>query len=535
MTFIPEVILTLIANFAIVFNAPTWRHAQTLLIGAILCPGKRTVTAALQVMGLAQEANFSKYHRVLNKSKWDSWLLVKILLGLLIPLVPKSCPILIAMDETLERRKGKMITSKGCYRDACRSSKSLVVRCFGLKWQCAALLIKLPWNDRYWAMPFMTVLCVAKTYDSKTNGYNIITMNKKSTKLAVAALGYYKKSLYYFDTATNTNVVLDEKLSRKLLKGIKANMAANKKLTIIKQNIQQLGKKDMSALTETCGIRKIPHRSSVDYALLMMVKISQHLKRPWIFIGDGGFASIKLGWACSRRDVTLISRLRKDAALYEPAPESASGKRGRKPQKGVKAKSLNELIQQSYLAWQEQEVTWYRGIKKTVALYSGTNLWYKAGNKPLPIRWVLVKDLESGNIESFFSTNQDLPPAQIVEYFVLRWNLETTFEEARAYLGVETQRQWSKNAINRTTPVLLGLYSLVCLIAYKLTASGQIPVLEVAWYGKNNQATFSDVMRFVKQAIRREKFINKSWINDDVVQIPLSEFEDLINHGLMAA
>jgi hypothetical protein len=159
----------------------------------------------------------------------------------------------------------------------------------------------------------------------------------------------------------------------------------------------------------------------------------------------------------------------------------------------------------------------------------------KSGNKPLPIRWVLVKDLESGNIESFFSTNQDLPPVQIVEYFVLRWNLETTFEEARAHLGVETQRQWSKNAINRTTPVLLGLYSLVCLIAYKLTASGQIPVLEAAWYGKNNQATFSDVMRFVKQAIRREKFINKSWINDDVVQIPLSEFEDLINHGLMAA
>jgi hypothetical protein len=529
------VILSLLANFALVFNAPTWRHAQTLVIGAILCPGKRTVTAALQVMGLAQETNFSKYHRVLNKSKWDSWLLVKILLGLLIRLVPRSCHILIAMDETIERRKGKKITSKGCYRDSCRSTKSLVVRCFGLKWQCAALLIKFPWNDRYWAMPFMTVLCIAKTYDSKIHGYNIIIMSNKSTKLAAATLGYYKNSLYYVDTSTNTNLALDEKLAPKLLKGIKTNITANKNLTIVKQNIQQLGKKDMSALTAICGIRKIPHRSSVDYALLMMVKISRHLKRPWIFVGDGGFASVNLGLACRRRKVSLISRLRKDAALYEPVSEIASGKRGRKPQKGARAKSLNELIKQSDLNWQEQEITWYRGIKKTVALYSGTNLWYTAGNKPLPIRWVLVKDLESGNIESFFSSNQDLLPAQIVEYFVLRWNLETTFEETRAHLGVETQRQWSKNAINRTTPVLLGLYSLVCLIAYKLASSSKIPVLNTAWYEKNNQATFSDVMRFVKQAIRRKKFINKSWIHDDMVQIPLSEFEDLINQGFMAA
>jgi len=115
MSFLPPIILSLLANFAGVFTSPTWRNAQTLLIGAILCTGKRTVTSALRVMGLADEVNFSKYHRVLNGSKWDSWQLVQILLGLLLPLIPKDWPILIAMDETIERRKGKEISIRSIW------------------------------------------------------------------------------------------------------------------------------------------------------------------------------------------------------------------------------------------------------------------------------------------------------------------------------------------------------------------------------------------------------------------------------------
>ena len=126
MSFLPPIILSLLANFAGVFTCPTWKNAQTLLIEAILCPCKRTVSSALRVMGLANATNFSKYHRVLNGSKWDSWQFVKISLGLLLPLIPKDWPILVAMDETVERRKGKRIVAKGCYRDSCRSTKSLI-------------------------------------------------------------------------------------------------------------------------------------------------------------------------------------------------------------------------------------------------------------------------------------------------------------------------------------------------------------------------------------------------------------------------
>ena len=166
MPFLPEVILSLFANFTHVFTVPTWKYAKTLLIGAILCNGKRTVSAALRAVGLSQEKRFERY-RVLSKAKWSAFSLSRILLGLLVELIPANVPLLIAVDETIERRSGKNITAKGCYRDACRSSHSLVIKCFGLKWLCAALIVKLQWSNRYWALPFMTVLCTSKKYDEQ--------------------------------------------------------------------------------------------------------------------------------------------------------------------------------------------------------------------------------------------------------------------------------------------------------------------------------------------------------------------------------
>lgn len=534
MSFLPPIILSLLANFAGVFTCPTWKNAQTLLIGAILCTGKRTVSSALRAMGLANETNFSKYHRVLNGSKWDSWQLVKILLGLLLPLIPENCPILIAMDETIERRKGKRIRAKGCYRDSCRSTRSLVIKCFGLKWQCAALIIKLPWSSRPWALPFMTVLCIAKTYDAPKGGYKVTAMTKKSSPLGSKSIGYYKNSFYYADI-NQVNVLLDDNLGQKLRKELLVTYKLSRKLTLIRQNIHKLCKKDMQLLTDCCGIRRIHHRSSVDYALLMMIKISRYLKRKWILVGDGGFASVKLGLACQKYNVALVSRLRTDAVLYDFVPEMAETKRGRKPQKGKKAKSLIELLADANLAWQEHEIDWYGGTKKNVKLFTGTNLWYKAGYKPLAIRWVLIQDPDTGKIEAFFSTDQTLSEIKIVEYFVLRWNIEVTFEEVRAHLGVETQRQWSDNAINQTTPVLMGLLSLVCIIGHNLADGFSIPTLTSAWYRKNDQVTFSDVLAYVKQAIIREKYLKMSSSNDEVVQIPWAKFKNLINQGLVAA
>ncbi len=143
--------------------------AQLLAIGAILCTGKRTITAILSVMGLREEKRFTNYHRVLNRAIWSTLAGAKILFGLIVLLVPATCPLIIGIDETIERRQGKKIKDKGCYRDAVRSTKKKVVQCFGLKWISMMLIIPLPWTRRHWALPFLTVLAPSEK-SNKDNG-----------------------------------------------------------------------------------------------------------------------------------------------------------------------------------------------------------------------------------------------------------------------------------------------------------------------------------------------------------------------------
>jgi hypothetical protein len=157
---LPDAIILILAPFAPLFSAPVWRHAQVLLLGAMLTPGSRTVTGALRLMGLALERQFTTYHRVLNRATWSARQGSRMLLGLLITrLVPPGATIVLGADDTVERRSGRKITAKGCYRDAVRSTKKHVVRCFGLKWVSMMLLVPVPWRRRVWAFPLLTVLC----------------------------------------------------------------------------------------------------------------------------------------------------------------------------------------------------------------------------------------------------------------------------------------------------------------------------------------------------------------------------------------
>ena len=158
-------IISVLAAFAPLFTRPTWKNINTLIIGAILCRGVRRITSILRVMGLGHVNNFSKYHRVLSRARWDSLAASKILFGLLITLLPTQWPIIIAVDETLERRRGKKIKAKGAYRDAVASSQSRVVICFGLKWECMTLIVPLPWCNRPWALPFLIILSPSKKSD----------------------------------------------------------------------------------------------------------------------------------------------------------------------------------------------------------------------------------------------------------------------------------------------------------------------------------------------------------------------------------
>jgi hypothetical protein len=151
--------VSLIQSFAPLFDARVWNCAPLLLIGAILAPGKRTVTAVLRIMGRGNEKRFQNYHRVLNRARWSSRTASQILLGLLVRTFAPSGPILVGLDDTIERRWGKKIQARGIYRDPVRSSRSHFVKTSGLRWLSFMILSPVPWAKCVKALPVLTLLC----------------------------------------------------------------------------------------------------------------------------------------------------------------------------------------------------------------------------------------------------------------------------------------------------------------------------------------------------------------------------------------
>lgn len=414
----PEII-QLLTTFAVGMTAPTFAKALVLIYGAILTPGRRTIAAALRVQGLDEAGNYGKYHRVLNQASWSAMVMSQLLLGLLIlAFVPKGRPLLVLIDETLERRQGKKIGYKGWFRDAVRSTAHKVAVSLGIRWCCLCLLVDVPWSRRPWALPFLVV------------------------------------------------PVLSDKTAKRLGK---------------------------------------PHRSGVWWAAALVGKIrAWHPGREIILVGDGEYAAVDLVAACQRRQVTQVARLRMDAGLYDfPAPQSVS-KRGPKPKKGARQPSLRQRLADPHTVWHPARVAWYGTQIKDVEWVSGVSLWYTPRHDPVRLRWVLGRYEEdrsrSGRKKvqaaAFFCTEIKVSALQILAWFIGRWNIEVTFEEVRAHLGFETQRQWSLHAIGRTTPCLLGLFSLVVLMA-KLLHPDALPVRSNAWYSKE-EATFSDALAAVR-------------------------------------
>ena len=156
--------ITILGAFARLFSKRIWEHARILLLGAILSPAERTVTAALRVMGLSWEKHFQNYHRVLNRAVWSSLEASHILLGLLINTFVSRGPVILGLDDTIERRRGTKIKAKGIYRDPVRSSHSHFVKASGLRWLSLMLLAPIPWAKRVWALPFLTVLAPSERY-----------------------------------------------------------------------------------------------------------------------------------------------------------------------------------------------------------------------------------------------------------------------------------------------------------------------------------------------------------------------------------
>ncbi len=191
-------------------------------------------------------------------------------------------------------------------------------------------------------------------------------------------------------------------------------------------------------------------------------------------------------------------------ACSGPHPSADAGQRGRTPLKGRPLPKLSAVLKNKKTVRSSVVVSqWYNAQQRTLLVATGTAVWWHAGIQPVPIRWVLVRD-PSGEHEpsAFLSTDLDAKPDAILGWFVSRWRVETTFEEVRAHLGVETQRQWSDLAILRTTPALLGLFSLITLWADSLAreAGGTLQANAAAWYSKQ-EPTFSDAIAAVRRVL----------------------------------
>lgn len=437
---LPPDILAALAPFAPLFAERTWPKAQLLAAGALLTPGRRTVASALRVMGHADRRDFCNYHRLLSRDRWSCLGAGRVLLGLILAVLPADAPLVLAADDTVERRNGRRIRAKGCYRDAVRSSVGHPVRCFGLRWVVLSVLVPMPWGGRAWALPVLTAL----SPPARRGG-------------------------------------------------------------------------------------KRAHKTAIDWARQLALQARRWAPgRRVVLTLDGGFASVALAAACRRHGIALVCRLKINAALYDPPVEPPPGRRGRKPKKGPRQPSPERRAASADEVWSEVEVAWYGGRPKAMRVLTGLGLWDAPRIEPVPIRYVVARDPEGAHRDAaYLCTDVELPPARVLEYVVQRWSQEVTFEEMRAHLGMETQRQWSDRAIARTTPVLLGLYSIVCLLAMRWHADGSLTAHRSAWYAKG-EPTFSDCLAMSRGKIWRDRNKPGSAAAVETIQLPVPLWEAVI-------
>ena len=264
----------IILAFAPLFVHRSWRHAQPLLIGAILTPGRRTVTSVLRILGRAQERGFVNVHRILSRAAWCPRSGSRILLGMLISAFAPRGPVILALDDTIEGRRGKRIAAKGIYGDPVRSSDSHFVKASGLRWMSLMLLAPIPWAGRVWALPFLTALVPSE---------------------------------------------------------------------------------------RACRDRGRRHKPLVDVGRQLTFQVRRWLRgRDLVLVGDSGLSARLFLDVMRRGSITAITRLRLDAAFYEPAPPRPLGTIGRSRTKGARLPTLAATLATKDTRWHAVVVPgWY--------------------------------------------------------------------------------------------------------------------------------------------------------------------------------
>jgi hypothetical protein len=437
----------LLAAFAPLFTQPTYHRFVALVGAALLTRGRRTVANLLRTLGTVAPGHRVSYQRVLSAARWSGVELGCALAGFLLRHLLPDGPVTLVGDDTVDGHKGKKVYGKARHRDPVRSTRSYTAWRYGHRWVVLAVLVRLPFARRPWALP----------------------------------------------------VLIDLYRSR-----------------------------------EDNKARRRPHRTPAQLMCrLLRLMLIRFPERTFVFVGDSGYGTHEVARFCHRHSarLTLVSKLHPDANLFQPPP-AYSGK-GRPRVKGDRlpkpAQAVAGLAPRSRT---RLTVGWYGGGTRRVAVATCTGHWYKSGCGLVPIRWVFVEDLTGTHREEYlFTTDPSFSPATVITAYTGRWNLETTFQECRSCLGLETTRGWCRATVLRAAPCLFGLYSVVAALYALLPEPKRAG--RITWPGKAG-VTFSDALTAVRRWLWAEGVFPQAAGPAAAQELP-APLRDLVLSGLATA
>jgi DDE superfamily endonuclease len=423
----------LLAALLPAFTAPTGRRFATLLVAAVLTPGRRTVANLLRTVGALAGGHRTAYQRVLSRAPWSGLDLGAALAAFLLRRLLPDGPVVLVGDDTVDGHPGRTVYGKARHRDPVRSSHAYTAWRYGHKWVVLAVLVRFPFAARRWALPVLVDL--------------------------------------YRDAALNRAEGRPHRTPARLM----------------------------------CRLLR-----------LLLIRVPG---RRFIFVGDSGFGTHEVARFCARHRarLTLVSKLHPDANLFDPPPRRRPRGRGRPPVKGRRRPKPREAAAAAKrLA--RLTVDWYGGGTRAVGVVTQAAHWYKDGRGLVPLRWVFVRDqTDTHRDEYLYATDPALSPAAIVGLYCGRWNLETTFQELRAHLGLGTTRGRCQRTVLRAAPALFGLYAVVAALYAMLPPDQRAGA--VRWPGKAG-ATFSDALAAVRRWLWAEAILPQADPSRAIEKLP---------------
>ena len=452
MSTLPDFAHPVLSSFAPAFYHPTYQRFLVLILAAILTTGRRTVSNLLRTAAGLAKGDPSSFHSVLSRRRWSTLALARILARFILDHWVPDGPVSLAGDDTVDEHRGAKVYGKGCHRDPVRSTHSYTAFRWGHKWVVLAILVPFPFATRAWALPVLAAL------------YH-------SPEKAVAAKA---------------------KAPKRRRRKVKDKTRARAE--------QRDGRRAGTAPKATRAQRRHKTPSELMRQLLLILT-HWFPDRQFVFAGDGGYGTHALARSAARRrrNLTLVSLFYPTAALFDPPPVVVGKRPGHRPRKkGAKRPAPAAVV--AAADRRSLEVAWYGGGRRTVEVVSGTGHWHKSGEGLVEVTWVYVHDRSGTHRDTYlFSTDPAMPAARVIATYTGRWNIETTFQEMRAYLGLETTRGRVKNTVLRAAPCLFGLYAVVALLYAELpaetTAEGA-----VSYRGKAT-VTFSDAISAVRRQL----------------------------------